>query len=249
MAGISGTGLISSPDLYGSSVTPVENLQVGQLVWDGKTGKAFRYILNGASALVKGNLVQEMVEDTTYENMVIGTAGVVGDMFLQVTNGTATITNAQFVGGSISIYTAGTIAICDEYTIMGVTGTLTSAGALKVWLDRPLRAAVTTSARVNMKRSPWSGVIQAPATTATGMICGVAHYEVPALYYGWVQTHGQAAVLSDNTTFAVGSGIGGPLTVAGAMGVYAAGTGAQYVGVTRMAKASAKGLAVFLQID
>jgi len=249
MAGLSGTGIVGSPDLYGSSITPGENLAVGQLVWDGKTGKAFRYVLNGAAALVKGNLVQEAVEDTTMENMVVRTAGVAGNRFLHITNGTSTITNAMYVGGSLSVYTAGTIAICDEYTVTGISGTLTTGGAMTVWLDRPLRAAVTTSATVNLKRSPWSGVIVAPATTSTGMICGVAHYEVPAEYYGWVQTHGMAAVLSDNGTFAVGSGVGGPLTVAGAMGVYAAGTGAQYVGVTRMAKASAKGLAVFVQID
>lgn len=249
MAGLTGSGLISSPDLYSSSVTPGQNLTVGQLFWDGKTGKAFRYTLNGASALVKGNLVQEAVEDTTMENMVVRTAGVKGDMSLAITNGTSTITNAQYVGGSLSIYTAGTIAICDEYTVTGISGTLTTGGAMVVHLDRPLRAAVTTSATVNLKRSPWSGVIVAPATTATGMISGVAHYEVPALYYGWVQTHGMAAILSDNGTFAVGSGVGGPLTVAGAMGVYAAGTGAQLIGVTRMAKASGKGIAAFLQID
>lgn len=249
MAGLSGTGLIGAPDLYSATATPGENLSVGQLFWDGKTGKAFRYILNGAAALVKGNLVQEAAQDTTMENMVVRTAGVAGNRFLNITNGTSTITNAMYVGGSLSIYTAGTIAICDEYTVTGVSGTLTTGGAMVVHLDRPLRAAVLTTATVNLKRSPWSGVIQAPVTTATGMICGVAHYEVPAEYYGWVQTHGIVSVLSDNGTFAVGSGVGGPLTVAGAIGVYAAGTGAQLVGVCRMAKASAKGIVAFLQID
>jgi hypothetical protein len=249
MAGLSGTGLIGAPDLYSSTVTPGENLSVGQLFWDGKTGKAFRYILNGVSALVKGNLVQEAAQDITMENMVVRVAGVKGDTFLKITNGTSTITNAMYVGGSLSIYTAGTIAICDEYTVTGIGGVLTTGGAMTVYLDRPLRAAVLTTATVNLKRSPWSGVIQAPATTATGMICGVAHYEVPGEYYGWVQTHGIASVLSDNGTFAVGSGVGGPLTVNGAIGVYAAGTGAQLVGVTRMAKASAKGIVAFLQID
>src|ERR1700755_3379978 len=108
-----------------------------------------------------GNLRQESVEDTTYENMAVGTAAAAGDAYLQVTNGTATITSAQFVGGSLSVYTAGTVAIGDEYTITAITGTLTTGGALKVYTDRPLRSAFTTSAKVVMKRSPWSGVIQA----------------------------------------------------------------------------------------
>jgi hypothetical protein len=248
MAGITGTGIISAPDLYSATASPGEGLSIGELFWDGKTGKAFRYALAGET-LVKGNLVQAMVQNTSYENMAVSVAGVKGDMFLNVTNGNATITQLEYSGGSLSIYTAGTIAICDEYTIVGLSGTLTTGGAMKVYLDRPLRAAVTTSAKVNMKKSPWSGVIQAPATTATEMICGVAIYEITSAYYGWVQTHGPCSVLSDNGTFAVGSQIGGPLTVAGAAGVYAAGTGAQQVGVTRMAKASAHGLAAFLQID
>ena len=249
MAHLSGFGLITAPDLYSSSATPGENLMVGQLAWDGKTGKAYRYALAGASALVKGNLLQEAAEDTTYENMAIGTAGAVGDNYLQVTNGTATITAAQFKGGSIGVYTAGTVAIGDEYTIVDVTGTLTTGGALKVWLDRPLRYAYTTSATVNMKRSPWSGVIQMPATTPTGMPVGVAQYEIPAAKYGWVQTHGMATVLSDGSTFAVGSGVGTPSGTAGSFTVGAVATTKHVVGVARQAAASAKGIAVFLQID
>lgn len=249
MASLSGIGLIAPLDLYSSTATPGDNLTIGQIYWDGKTGKAFRYALNGAAALVKGNLLQEAIRDTTYENMAVGTAGAVGDDFLQITNGTATITAAQFVGGSIMSYTAGTVAVGDEYTITDVTGTLTTGGALKVWLDRPLRYAYTTSAKVVMKRSPWSGVIQMPATTPTGMPVGVAHYEVPADEYGWVQTHGMAAVLSDGSTFAVGSSVGTPSGTAGAITVGAVATTKHVVGVAREAAASAKAIAVFLQID
>jgi hypothetical protein len=249
MASISGLGLIGAPDLYSASITPGEGLMVGQLVWDGKVGKAFRYILNGAAALVKGNTVQEMVEDTGFLNMTVGTAGVAGDMYLQVTNHDVTITAAQYKGGTIGVYTAGTVTVADEYTIVDVTGTLTTGGALKVWLDRPLRYAYTTSATVNMKRSPWSGVIQQPITTATGMCVGVAIYEVPAEYYGWVQTHGPCTALSDNSTFAVASDLDSMGDAAGAVSVYAAGTGHQRIGFSRTAAASTKGIPIFLQID
>lgn len=249
MASISGLGLIGAPDLYSATASPGEGLTVGQLAVDGKTGKMFRYALAGASALVKGNVLQEAVEDTTYENMAIGTAGVAGDNYLQVTNGTATITAAQMKGGSIGVYTAGTVAIGDEYTITDVTGTLTTGGALKVWLDKPLRYAYTTSAKVNMKRSPWSGVIQFPATTPTGMPVGVAIYEIPAAYYGWVQTHGMATVLSDGSTFAVGSAVGTPSGTAGCCIVYDAATTYASIGIARQAAASAHGIAVFLNID
>lgn len=246
MANISGSPLIAGYDLYSSSANAIAD--VGQLIW-GDNGKAFRYSLVGASALVKGNLLQASVQDTTYENMAVGTAGVAGDKYLQITNGTATITSKMFEGGSINVYTAGTVAIGDEYTIIGVTGTLTTGGALNVWLDRPLRYAYTTSAKVNMKRSPWSGVIQAPATTQTEMAVGVAIYEIPAAEYGWVQTHGVVSVLSDGSTFAVGSDVGTPSGTAGCVTVFAAGTTHQRVGVVRQAAASAHCITAFLQID
>lgn len=251
MASLSGSTTITAVDVYTSNATPAAGFYPGQIAWDGKAGKAFRYSLAGASNLVAGNLLQESVEDTTYENMAVGTAGSVGDNFIQVTNGTATITAAQFVGGSISVYTAGTVAVGDEYTVLGFTAdsVLTTGGALKVLVDRPLRYAFTTSAKVVMKRSPWSGVIQAPASTQTGIAVGVAQYALTAAQYGWVQSHGAASALSDGSTFAVGSDLGTPSGTAGCVTVYAAGTTHQRVGVSREAAASAHAIAIFLQID
>lgn len=248
MAYISGVPTISEIDLYTSQATQPGPFSVGQMLAT-PTGKIVRYALVGGSNLVMGNLLQNAAQDTTYENMTVGTAGAVGDISLQITNGTSTITSQQFEGGSLSIYTAGTIAIGDEYTITGVTGTLTTGGALTVYLDRPLRAVVTTSAKVNMKRSPWSGVIQFPATTQTGIPVGVALNATTTAQYGFVQSHGVCAVLSDGSTFAVGSDLGTPSGTAGAVTVYAAGTTHCRVGYANMAAASAHAISAFLQID
>lgn len=244
---------MAAQDLYSSTTNPQH--AVGALAWDWDTGKAFRYALNGAAALVKGNLLQEAVRDTQFVNLAVGTAGVVGDLFLQITNGTTTVVPTQYRGGTINVYTAGTDLIGDEYTILDVTGTLTSGGALKVWLDRPLRYAVTTSATVNMLPSPWAGVIQAPVTTATGMAVGGAIFEIAAstatvFQYGWVQSHGTFNVLSDASTYAIDSNLMSPCSnTAGAPPVFAAGTGHQSVGVARQAQASTHGIVMFLQID
>lgn len=245
----SGFASLTPSDLYTSTATPGYGLLLGQMGIDGQSGKYYRYALAGGVTLVVGNLLQEAAEDTTYENMTVASAAAAGDTTLAITNGTATITSLAFYGGSLSIYTAGTIGVGDEYTIVGITGTLTTGGALTVSLDRPLRAAVTTSAKVNMKMSPWSGVIQAPATTQTGMAVGVAVYPITNAQYGWVQTHGQAAVLSDGSTFAVGSDVGTPSGTAGCVTVFAAGTTHQRVGVVRQAAASTHGISMFLQID
>lgn len=247
MAKVTGVGLISGIDLYTVDSTP--NQQIGQIVWDGNAGKAFRYSLVGASALVMGNLLQGAVRDTQFENMAIGTAAVAGDGFLQVTNGTTTVVPAQYRGGSISVYTAGTVAIGDEYTIQDITGTLTSGGALKVYTDCPVRTAFTTSAKVVVKPSPWAGVIQFPASTPTEMAVGVAIQAATAATYTWVQTHGVASVLSDGQTFATGSNVGTPSATAGSVTVFAAGTTHQLVGVAREVQVLGSAVNIFLQID
>lgn len=238
--------ILAGQDLYSSSTTAIN--RVGELAM-GSKGRLYRYVLVGAADLVAGNLLQESAEDTQFENMAVGTAGVVGDAYIQVTNGTTTVTSAAYENGTITVYTSGTSLIGEEYQITKVTGVLTSGGAMQVYLDRPLRAAITTSAKVNMKRSPWSGVIQAPATTQTGMAVGVAIYPIKAAQYGWVLTHGEANVLSDGSTFAVGSDVGTPSGTAGCVTVFAAGTTHQRVGVVRQAAASGHGITMFLQID
>jgi hypothetical protein len=247
MASLNANNKIAMVDLYSSDTTQVGPGAVGAIQW-GSNGKGFKYALNGGAALVKGNLLQSAAQASTYINMVVGTAGSVGDAFIQVTNGTSTITSQAFEGGSISVYTAGTVAIADEYTILAVTGTLTTGGALKVWLDRPLRYAYTTSATVNMQRNPCSGLIQYPATTQTGVPAGVAIYELPLATYGWVQFYGICGVLSDASTFAVGSALSPSLTTAGAVGVNVAGTTHCNVGVSYMAAASAKGIVAHINI-
>jgi len=245
MASITGTRILSGNDLY----TPFTTLPSGYTIGDTAygNGKTFRLALVGASALVMGNVLQSSVIDTSYTNMAVGTAALAGDNTIQITNGTATITSQMFEGGSLSIYTAGTIAVGDEYTIMGVSGTLTTGGALVVNLDRPLRSAVTTSAKVNMRRSPSSGVIQSPATTLTGTPAGVALFAAAAATYCWIQTGGVGAALSDGSTILVGSSISVPSGTAGA--VILSSAGLPIIGYSMQVAAAAKGIGVMLLIN
>lgn len=239
------TKIIANTDLY-TSVTDVPGAEtIGSYV-AGLNGKEFAYSLAGASNLVVGNVLQEPAENTGLENAAVATAAVAGQSYLNITNGSTTITSLAYQGGSLSVYTAGTIPICDEYTIMAVTGTLTNGGSMNVFLDRPLRFAVTTSATVNMKPNLYSGVIQMPATTPTGVAVGAAVYAITAAQYGYVQSRGPATVLSDGSTFAVGTAVGTPSGTAGAVTLYSDASKAQIVGVARQANASAHGIDILM---
>lgn len=241
MAFITGNPVIGGFDLYSSSAQPIAD--VGQLIY-GDNGKAFRYALAGASALVVGNVLQSSVTDTQFDSLAVAVAAASGDRQVTLTNGTTAVTAGQFVGGSleVSVNSASGTNLAEEYTIVG-HGTATNGSSWVVTLDRPIRTAWTVATtKIRAKRSPWSGVIQCP-TTLTGVQVGVAIYPIAANEYGWVQTKGVAAVLSDNSTGAVGSDVGVPGATAGSVGVNVAGTGKSNT-VGRALSALASGVAI-----
>lgn len=244
LTGISTIG-VQAVDLYSSTTIAPSAYGIGQLNY-GVNGKAFRFALAGASNLVMGNVLQSSAVDTQFTNMAIATAVVAGDTSIAITNGTTTVSAGQFVGGSLSVYTAGTVAIGDQYTIIDHTTGGSGAG-LTIYLDRPARSAMTTSAKVNMRRSPWSGVIQSPATTLTGSVAGVAMFAVTAATYAWTQTKGVGAVLSDGTSILVGSPIAVPSGTAGA--VILGATNLTQIGQAMQAAASSHAIDAMLMMD
>lgn len=239
---------LSSQDLYASDT--VKNFPLGTMAF-GSHGRIFRYALAGASNLVLGNVLQAAAQDTQFENMAVLASPIVlvqnGQQTVNITNGTTTVVPNQYINGQVTVYTTPDLG--SEYDITSVSGTLTSGGALVVGLDHPLNTAWTTSTKVTMKPSPWAGVLQFPATTQTGIPVGVVINAIPATQYGWVQTHGLASVLSDGSTFAVGSEVGTPSGTAGAATVFAAGTTHARIGTTQMAAASGHNISVNLLID
>jgi len=75
--------------------------------------------------------------------------------------------------------------------------------------------ALTTDSDVTLSPNPYNGVIQAPATTLTGAVVGVATYIISDTEYGWIQTKGPAGVLLAGTV-AVGAVAISPSGTAGA---------------------------------
>ena len=100
MAYIAGTPTIASVDLYSSNTVPDSNFSLGQLIY-GKYGKAFRYVLAGAT-LVVGNLVQGPAIDTQFDALVV-VVGAVGATKLTCTLGSTAVTAGQFRGGNIVV--------------------------------------------------------------------------------------------------------------------------------------------------
>lgn len=238
------TQKISPVDLY-QGVTDIPGAELLGNRERGLNGKEFAYALAGASNLVLGNLLQSPVISAQFDDMVVPAAvasGQVSGAPITLTNGTVTVNQNDFAGGTFSD-SAG-----EEYTIMGTSNAaVTSGNPLPVFLDRPIRTAMTTSTTVTLRKNPYGGVIQMP-TTPTGHPVGVAIYAIPATQYGWIQVRGTANVLSDNTTGAIGSDVSNSTATAGAVGVAVTGTTRSLVGTTQRALSSAKQIPVLLKM-
>jgi hypothetical protein len=252
MASINALPSLSYTDLYSSFTELPSGLYLGSLQF-GENGKAFRLVKAGGSALVVGNTLQSSANATItdFDGLAVATAAAAGATQVTLTNGSTAVTANLLDGGTFVVSTSSTASanIGEEYTIVG-HGTATGGASLLVFLDRPLRTALTTATTtVALRRSPWSGVVQSTGGAATGTPVGVAIYPIPASSFGWVQTKGVAGVLSDNSTFAVGSAVGPSVAVAGACGVIVAATARTFIGDSMSAANSTHAIQVNLRLD
>lgn len=64
---------------------------------------------------------------------------------------------------------------------------------------------ISTSSKISLVPNAYMGVVQCPVTTLTGPVVGVCVYPITTLQFGWLQTWGPCAVLSNDTgAFGIG---------------------------------------------
>jgi uncharacterized protein YdeI (BOF family) len=235
-------GIITGVDFYSEETNPSVN--VGSLQWS-DDGRAFRYVLAGGSSLVKGNLLQATAEDTQFDEMAVQAAAAVGATTIAVTLGSTATTASLFVGGFMTITT--TPGLGQTFTILA-HDVAAGAATCNFTVLEPVQTALTTSSKATVRKNPYSGVIQQP-TTHTAMAVGFATRAVTNAKYGWIQTHGITAGLSDATvTAAATMGLSPSVTTAGCVTKHV--NQDQYVGRSLVAvNVSAKTFPVFAQLD
>lgn len=219
MAKLTGPLVVAGQDLYSSSIAPMH--KVGQLALD-ENGNRYRYVKNGAVALIPGQLVQEVAEDAQFRSMVCAASAAIGSKSISATLGTTSVTANMLDGGFLYIE-SGT-GLGQQFRIVGHT-VAANATVCTFTVDRPLETAlVITTSQVTVRKNPYNGVITYPVTTQTGGAVGVAVNKLTALYFGWIQSGGAVAALFDtgtNTSNTVG-GIAPSAAVAGSVTVGAA---------------------------
>lgn len=176
-----------------------------------KDGRFFRYCKAGAVTLVVGNALQSRVEDTDHDDVTCrATAAGATSLLITTGSGSGALDANEYADGWAVIDT--TPGLGYMYKIAGHLAISASTnGALDLADNETVQVALTTSSKITLIANPYSGVIQHPVTTATGITVGGCTYPIAAGEYGWIQTGGPGAALIAGTP-----GVGQPVTAVGA---------------------------------
>lgn len=164
-------------------------------------GRAYRYALAGAVDLIAGTVVQSPAAIAGHQTLAVNTtSGVaVGATSVAVTCASAAATNFYAEGYAIIASGAGQgyLYSIDKSPAVstGATGQFTFYAP-----EDAIQVAITTTSTVTLVANKYRGVIIVPATTATGLVVGVATYVITAAQYGWIQTWGPCATLSNDAS-------------------------------------------------
>ncbi len=206
--------------------TSIGNLPLGTLMVL-PDGRKFRHAKEGATAGVAGKLYVSEAPETSDGNiagsglvtLAAQTVSVGSLSFKVTTGGTAALTLDQYAGG-YATFQAGTAGIGYMYKVDGNTATATTAAltaTITLNANDPIAATIACgTTTVGLLKNPFTNVIlRAAASSSVGVYAGVWPRAITANYYGWIQRHGPAAVLTGASALTVGAPVIADTAVAG----------------------------------
>lgn len=163
----------------------------GEIVWLAD-GRSFRYAKSAAGSS-KGKLQLAPTPDTALHNLAV-TATAAGATQVSITPGATT--------ASAGVFDEGYMVVNDvdgegqTYKIKH-NPAIASSTAFTLELFDPISTALTASSEVSLVHNTYNGVVEGSSTTIQP--AGVPLRTITSAYYGWLQTHGVAAVLCGTT--------------------------------------------------
>ena len=233
----------SDGDQYVTGTTQTADVSTKLVLAD---GRAFRYALAGAVALVAGDVIQAPVPVTNHVLQTLSVAAVAGDKSVAVVLGATAATADQYKDGYLAIE----LGTGFGYTYQIAThAAVASAGTFTVPLRATVQVAIPTTANtVSLISNAYRSVIQAPITTLTGAVVGVAVKPAAISAYSWLQTHGPGTVTTIGTVVIGANAVSPTGTAAGACGPSGASTSTNIGRVMHVATTTNKSL-IDLAID
>jgi hypothetical protein len=208
------TGRVISQDALAASSTQEDSLGAIARTSD---GRQFRYVQAGATTLVAGTVAQSPAVAAGHLNLTVNTTlNTAGVKTIQGVS-FQTAVNASYFAGGLMITSNGGGAGYAYKVSSHAAGNSTVNASVVLVSGETLQVAANSTTRVGFIANKYKGVVIQP-TTITGTVVGVVIYPIPNAQFGYVQTHGPAAVLQEGTV-AAGLAVGISANVAGAVAV------------------------------
>ena len=182
---------IFASDVYKTNAIPEGGIVPGTLAVD-EFGDLYRWTLNGASAMVAGQLQLAPVQKTNHHNVNAYAAVTANGLNKKVTltlGATAAVAQEYAHGYLV----ANDVAPEGETYRIVSHPAADSAATLEVTVNYPFQSAITTSSQFTLVHNTWWKPVA--GTTVTIRAAGVPMVDVPASEYCWLKTRGVASVL------------------------------------------------------
>lgn len=172
-----------------------EDYDVGQLARI-EDGRLFRFCEAGATALVAGSVYQSAVPSANFLDEAVAT--LAADVSVLTGVGSTTGNGAVDLFKNGYVWVESGTGVGRAYRIK--SNTLITAGGTSgtITLYTPLDQAIAAADKISYVENPWRDIIIHPSPP-TAMVVGVAVEAIAANQYGWIQTKGPAATLTDGT--------------------------------------------------
>ena len=200
----------------------VNNRMMGQRM-EYDDGRKWRFVENGTTLLVPGDLVQgPAVVTGDYTDIAVDAAAAIGATALTFTATTTTAANVYGDPRGVGAFgtchvNKGGLRAARVYRVKSNILFAATAGITCV-LEDPLEVALAALDEIGFLKNPYTDVVEAPITTLTNRLVGVAQTAITGDYFGWLQTGGIAAVNSAASQI-VGNRVEAVLAAAGRVGV------------------------------
>jgi len=206
--------LTSIPVIYG--IVPHENSedQKHQLGVKGVTsdGRIYRYAQNAGTKITLGKLAVAPDITALHEDRDVNTFAV-GDTSITVTLGATAITGNEYEEGFVNITDETGQGIMYKIANCPATG---ASEDVVIRLAEPIRVAAVAATTVTLYRNKYRDIVVSDGNQID-MPVGVPNVDLPANYYGWIQTGGPCSILVDTNDTTATQGITIGDTEAGAV--------------------------------
>jgi len=160
--------------------------------------REFFYGECGGSAITAGKLVQHVTEVANHTNCTATAAVDAGETAISIeTAGDTDLTANQYAEGYLFVNDVDGEGQCLRVK-SNPAHDHSDDPSVEITCYDDLATALTTSSQLTLMPNPFRNLVVAPATH-TGSCVGATTIDMTADYFGWFQTKGPAALLTDGT--------------------------------------------------